>query len=228
MELRGLRVTTSAAVKERRLESLLAGRDPAAARVPEAIEEAQIVGSLELAGIAASADDVRAAREGRGREAVRGLLAARRVVAADAPLTASALAAWHDALGVGTGFRIEPRPDAPASSPVPFIESRLGILEQWLSAESRRQLKPAQAGALVFARVMEILPFADGNGRVARLAASHLMVQGGARPPILVGADQPKLAEALDAAFQLITEPLARLLDEASERCLDVMIRAVE
>jgi Fic family protein len=75
---------------------------------------------------------------------------------------------------------------------------------------------------------MEILPFDDGNGRVSRLAASHLMVQGGARPPILVGADKARLDEALQAAFQLHTEPLAALLDEASERVVDVMIRALE
>jgi Fic family protein len=75
---------------------------------------------------------------------------------------------------------------------------------------------------------MEILPFDEGNGRVARLAASHLMVQGGGRPPILVAADAPRLTEALEAAFQLVTEPLARLLDESADRGLDVMIRALE
>lgn len=224
-----LRVTTSTTLREKRLETLLAGREPATVGgLADAIEEAQIVGSLELAGTAATPGDVRAARAGGGPEPVRALLAARRVVAPDAPLTAAALLAWHDALDVPRGLRTQPRPDAAASSPVEFIEGRLGILEQWLSAESRRQLKPGQAGALVLARTLEILPFERGNGRVSRLAASHLMVQGGARPPILVGADAPRLAEAVEAAFQLITEPLARLLDDASDRCLDVMIRALE
>ena len=71
---------------------------------------------------------------------------------------------------------------------------------------------------------MEILPFDRSNGMVARLAASHLMVRAGARRPILVGADSPRLGEALHAAFQLQTEPLARLLDDAAERALDVLI----
>jgi hypothetical protein len=227
MELRGLRLTTSPNVKEKRLESLLAGREAESVGLPQALETAQIVGSLELAGHAVTVDDVSAAREGHGPATVRGLLSARRAVPADAPLTASALRAWHDALGGSVGLRTAPRSE-PTASPVEFIENRLAILEQWLSAESRRQLKPAQAGALVLARLMEILPFADGNGRVARLAASHLMVQGGARPPILMGGDAARLAEALASAFQLVTEPLARLLDEASERSLDVMIRALE
>jgi len=83
---------------------------------------------------------------------------------------------------------------------------------------------PAQQGALVYARIMEILPFDRGNGMVARLAASHLMVRAGSRPPILVGADAQRLEEALHAAYQLETEPLARLLESAAERALDVLI----
>jgi hypothetical protein len=74
---------------------------------------------------------------------------------------------------------------------------------------------------------MEILPFDRGNGLVARLAASHLMMRAGSRRPILVGGDAERLREALDAAFQLQTEPLARLLDDAAERALDVLIGAL-
>ncbi|HYU42091.1 MAG TPA: hypothetical protein VEQ84_08065, partial [Vicinamibacteria bacterium] len=90
-----------------------------------------------------------------------------------------------------------------------------------------RELKAAQQGALVYARIMEILPFDRGNGLVARLAASHLMTRAGSRRPILVGGDAGRLEEALQAAFQLQTEPLARLLDDAAERALDVLIGAL-
>jgi Fic family protein len=94
--------------------------------------------------------------------------------------------------------------------------------------DSSRELGPPQAGALALARLVEILPFEDGNGRVSRLAAAHLMRRAGARVPILVAADEPRLRQALQAAFQLHTEPLAALLDEASERSLDVTIEALE
>ena len=97
-----------------------------------------------------------------------------------------------------------------------------------MAGESACELQPAQAAALVLARVVEIRPFADGNGRVSRLAASHVMVGGGLRPPILVGGDRPRLEACLRAAFRLDTEPLAALLQEASERCLDVMIQSLE
>jgi hypothetical protein len=101
------------------------------------------------------------------------------------------------------------------------------MLEQWLAAESAGELRPGPAGALVLARVVEVLPFDVANGRVARLAASHAVVRAGGRPPVLVGTDGPRLEEALRAAFALHTEPLARLLDEASERALDAMLAAL-
>jgi hypothetical protein len=212
--MRPLQVTASTAVKERRLAALLAGRDPATLGLAEAVERAQILGSLEMAGIAASPEEIRR------------LLEARRAVPADAPFDLAALARWHSLVTGGPSrFRTAERA---GGAPPEFIESRLLILEQWLSAESRRQLKPAQAGALVMARLLEILPFDSGNGRVARLAAAHLMVQAGAQPPILVGADVPHLTQCVAAAFQLDTGPLSALLEEAQARVLDVMIRALE
>ena len=54
------------------------------------------------------------------------------------------------------------------------------------------------------------------------------MVRAGARPPVWDGEDEPRLRAVLQAAFQLQTEPLCALLDQASERALDVMIRALE
>jgi hypothetical protein len=107
------------------------------------------------------------------------------------------------------------------------VASRLAIVEEWLGGDSARELTAAQQGALAYARIMEILPFDRGNGIVARLAASHLMVRAGARRPILVGTDAERLEAALSAAFQLETEPLARLLESAAERALDVLIGAL-
>jgi hypothetical protein len=224
-----LRLGPSAAAKEKRLAGLLGGRDPSSAGLDEAVRDAQIVGSLELAGETATIADVRAARRGEpSAPAVAGLLRAVYAVDAGAPLTVDALLAWHGALAVGTGFRTSPRTRAqgPAPAPVDFIPSRLAILQEWLGVESSRELKPAQAGALAMARILEILPFDAGNGRVARLASSHLVVRAGARPPVLVGADAARIEATVGAAFQLATEPLTTLLEEASERALDVMLRA--
>jgi Fic/DOC family len=215
-EIKGLRLGTSAAVKEKRLAALLAGRGPSDA-VERALVEAQVRGSLELAGLSGEAD----------ADALRRAVAA---VDPAVPLGVPALFAWQAALTGQTSLRRRPRERAegPPPAPVEFIASRLAILEEWLGADSGRELKPSQQGALALARIVEILPFESGNGRVARLAASHLMIRAGARRPILAGSDAPRLREALRAAFQLQTEPLARLLEDGAERALDVSIAALE
>jgi hypothetical protein len=227
-----IQLSPSAAVKQRRLEALLAGRDPADLRLDQAVEDAQALGSLELAGVAATADEVGAARRGEpAPPRVAGMLRAQRAVPPPAPFSVEHVLAWHTAVtGSSAGFRAveRERPGGPAPAPAVFVASRVAILGEWVNADSARELKPAQLGALVLARLVEILPFEDGNGRVARLAASHVMVQAGGRPPVLVGADAPGLREAIAAAFQLVTAPLTGLLEQAAERGLDVMIRALE
>jgi Fic/DOC family len=228
MEVQGIRMTTSAAVRERRLAALLQGRDPADLGLLAVVEEAQLAGSLELAGTAVTPADLAAVRAGAGPEAVRRLRLAQRAVPREAALTISALKAWHETVTGGPShWRRKERPDVPGAAPVSFIEGRLQIFEHWLGAESRRELTASQAGALVMARLLEIVPFEEGNGLVARLAVSHVMLQAGARPPLLRGADRARLDTAVSAAFDFMMEPLATLLDEAADRALDVMIQAL-
>jgi hypothetical protein len=226
-----LRLQPSTAVKEKRLAALLAERglpadDPALAGL---VEDAQLLGSLELAGVRASWDEVRASREtGGGPVEVRAWRRARSAVARDASFGVAALRAWHEAIAGPVGYRTGERErEGPPPAPAEFIESRLATLEEWLEMAGSRDLRPEQAAAVALARVVEILPWDDANGRVSRLAASHLMERGGMRPPILVAGDAPRLRAALESAFQLETRPLVDLLVEASGRALDVMIQSL-
>jgi hypothetical protein len=227
-----LRISASAVAKEKRLHDLLAGRDEHDPRLLGIVQDAQILGSLELSGFAVSWEDVRARRLGSSCPAeVEGLARALGAVEASAPLDPRALLSWHAALFTGApAFRARPREreQAPPGSPPEFIEARLESLGEWLGADSGRELKPLQQAALALARIVEILPFEDGNGRVSRLAASHLLARGGLRPPILVRGDGPRLVACLRAAFRLELEPLEALLEEATERSLDVMAQALE
>jgi hypothetical protein len=231
-EPRPIRLAPSAALKARRLATLLAGRSERDPPVSEAVDDAQLLGSLELAGFGFSWEQVTATR--RGEEAPGPIAALRRAltaVDAQAPLTVAAILAWHAAAtGSTAGFRIasRDRPTGPPPAPPEFIRARLESLEHWLAVDSGRELSAAQQGGLALARLVEILPFDDANGRVSRLAASHLMRRAGARAPILVGGDRARLEECLQAAFQLSTEPLVALLEEASERVLDVAIQTLE
>jgi Fic family protein len=210
-----LRLAASAASKERRLSTLLGGRPPGAP-LEQAVRIAQAEGSLALSGLPPGD--------------VERLVRASAVVSPTVPLTTDALVAWHRAAVGSGGFRTKEaeRPGTTPPAPPEFIASRLAIFEQWMNAPSAAELTASQQGALALARVVEVRPFEDGNGRVSRLAASHVMVRAGARPPILIASDAPRLMQALQAAFQLHTEPLASLLDEAAERALDLMIREAE
>jgi hypothetical protein len=230
--VRPLRLAASATHKERRLTELLARAGGGAPDLDAVVADAQLLGSLELSGYRCGWDEVRASRRGTAASApvarLRAAQAALPLGAALGPaqLLSLARAVSGDALGFRTRERT--RPEGPPPAPPEFVVSRLEQLGEWLDGPSGRELRASQAGALALARVMEILPFDEGNGRVARLLASHVMVRAVARPPVLVGGDAARLEAALQAAFRLETEPLAGLLEEASERALDVMLQTLE
>jgi hypothetical protein len=226
-----LRLQPTTAVKEKRLAALLGERGLRADSLELAglVEDAQLLGSLELAGFRFTWDEVRASRlSGEGPPEILAHRRARTVVPADAPFTLAAIRAWHEALAGPVGLRREERPrEGVPGAPADRIESRLDSLADWIEGAGTRDLAPDQSAAVALARLVEILPFDDVNGRVSRLAASHLMVRGGMRPPILVAGDAARLRASLEAAFRLETEPLVALLGEASGRALDVMIQSL-
>jgi hypothetical protein len=227
-----LRLEPSVAAREKRLERLLAERGLRRddARLAGVVEDAELVGSLELAGIRVSWEEARASREtgvGSGELAV--LRRARLAVAPRAPLTLSAIRAWHAALAGPVGFRSAPVADGERrSAPVDLIEDRLTDLAEWLDSAGGAELGAEAKAAVALARIVEIRPFDDANGRVSRLAAAQLMARAGVPPPILVAGDAARLRATLEAAFRLETGPLVDLLREASGRVLQVMIQSLE
>ena len=227
-----LRLAPSRALKEKRLASLRGERDESDPLLREAVEDAQVAGSLALSGVASSVMDVRAARRGEPvSPAVHGLLAALGAIEPTAPFSLRAVRLWHAAAVPGGGaFRTteRERPGGPPPAPAAFVASRLEILEQWLQVESSRELGAGTGG--------RARPRAPGRDPALRGRQRPRRAPGGLAPDATGGrapADprrggRPRLRQALQAAFQLHTEPLAALLEEASERSLDVMIQALE
>ena len=123
-----MRVAPSAALKERRLASLLQGRTPQDPLLVEAVEDAQLLGSLELAGLPVSWDEAKAARRGEpGPDSLRALKRARLAVGSHEPFGLAALRAWDAALsGTVSVFRRSDRTrEGVSPAPPAFIESRL-------------------------------------------------------------------------------------------------------
>jgi Fic family protein len=226
-----IELTVSASARRQRLSQLLTERkrradDPLLLR---AVRDAQLIGSLALAGLDASpADLAAAAGEPLSGDAgpVARLLHAHAAVDPEAPFSAAAVLTWHQAATGCEGYRTAERSREAAPPPAPpgLIAERLANLEEWMQSVSGRELSPAGAAALAMARIAEIAPFDDGNGRISRLAASHIMVARGALPPIFEARDRERLIGVLGAAFRLETAPLVALLEQASDRSLDVMI----
>ena len=233
-----LRLAPSIPARERRLERLLADRglhrdDPRLARL---VEDALLLGSLGLAGVHVPWDEARAGEAAAPPE-LAALRRARAAVAREDRLTLAAIRSWHEAIAGPAGFRHGEPEEAERSSdadgkrpaaPVEFIPDRLTSLFDWLAAAGSDELRPEQKAAVTLARIVEIRPFDDANGRVARLAAAHLLEREGLGPPILVAGDAARLRAALQAAFRLATGPLVELVLEASSRPLDVMIQSIE
>ncbi len=222
-----LRLEPSTAVRERRLERLLVERGLRRddARLASVVEDAELVGSLALSGFPISWEEARALHDSKGGP--RELLALRRARSAfppQAPVSVATIRAWHAAIAGPVGFRREDLPGAPAE----FVESRLTGLVEWLEATGSDELRPEQKAAVALARIVEVRPFDDANGRVSRLAAAHLMARAGLQRPILAAGDAPRLRAVLEAAFRLETGPLVDLVREASGRALDVMIQSLE
>jgi hypothetical protein len=229
-----LRLEPSAAARQKRLDRLLAERGLRQddARLATLVEDALLVGSLELAGFRVSWEAARASRgadAGAGPAELAALRSALAAVAPSSPLTLDAIRAWHAALAGPAGFRRRElaADNARPAAPSEFIESRLATLVDWLESAGSAELGPEQKAAVVLARIVEIRPFDDANGRVSRLAASHVMARAGLSPPILVAGDAARLQAALEAAFRLETGPLVELVREASGRALDVMIQSL-
>jgi hypothetical protein len=189
-----LRMAAPDADRQRRLALFLAASADDRSRAERAVHLAFAVAT----GVSAAAlDAVR--REGR--------------------LEPQALLRWHASIG-GSGIFRERDVVAPAAPPA-FIESRLGSLAEWLETESGRELKAAEAGALVLARILEIQPFDQGNEPVAHLACRHAMRRGGGPGPLLLAEDLSRLREAAAAAQAFDTAPLVALLAEAEGRALE-------
>ncbi|WP_051235872.1 Fic family protein [Paenibacillus pinihumi] len=82
-----------------------------------------------------------------------------------------------------------------------IVSEKMEQLMTWYQAH-KDQLHPVELAAEFLFRFVYIHPFADGNGRTARLLMNLVLMQHGYPPPILKAADTDRLTyyEALEEA----------------------------
>lgn len=117
-------------------------------------------------------------------------------------------------------------------SPPRFVEERLDNLLEWLSAESVRDMFPAERMSLWFARFVEIAPFEHGSFRTAHLLTNFFAATSGFPPITLAFEDAAAIRNEVERAIAFDTEPLverfSRALENALRTCEEAAARGAE
>ena len=71
------------------------------------------------------------------------------------------------------------------------IEDHVDILIQWLNNElSKNEIHPVIIGAIFHHRLVQIHPYNDANGRLARIISSLIFLQYSIPPPVVTEEDR--------------------------------------
>lgn len=95
----------------------------------------------------------------------------------------------------------------------------------WLNGDGQK-LSTIERAALTHFQLVHIHPFADGNGRTARLLMNLLLMRDGYPPAVIRREDRLAYYDALDQAHTGNTEPFTVMIAEATDRSLDIFLAA--
>ncbi|MFN0086798.1 MAG: Fic family protein [Blastocatellia bacterium] len=109
----------------------------------------------------------------------------------------------------------EPSPINSSHDPTPAIllPRMLENAFDWFSSDSFIELHPVERASVVYLRLLDLYPFPMGAEPTALLAASFHTERGGF-PPLIIFTDEAtraRYAQALEAAFRMLTQPLVEL-----------------
>lgn len=95
----------------------------------------------------------------------------------------------------------------------------------WLDRIAQR-LSMVERAASAHYRLLDIHPFTDSNGRMARLLMNLILLRAGYPPAIVRSEERPAYHTTLDQACAGQTKPFMQLIAEAVERSLDIYLAA--
>lgn len=112
----------------------------------------------------------------------------------------------------------EPRPLNALHDPTPAIilPKMLAMAFDWFSTESFGELHAVEQASVVYLRLLDLHPFPNVTEPTAMLAASFYTERAGFPPLVILSDDitQARFAQALEAAFRMLTQPLVELFAE--------------
>jgi Fic family protein len=90
------------------------------------------------------------------------------------------------------------------------------------------KMHPVVFAALTHHRLVHIHPFADGNGRTARLFMNLLLMQKGYPMVIILKNDRQKYYRSLEKADAGKYEDLEKFIAQAVERSMNIYLKAIQ
>lgn len=90
------------------------------------------------------------------------------------------------------------------------------------------ELSPIELATWLHHRFVQIHPFRDGNGRVARLLMNLTLLRHGYPMAVILRVDRKKYYEALQKADKGNLAPLANFIASSVEQSLDTYLRAID
>lgn len=109
------------------------------------------------------------------------------------------------------------------------VENAMQELFDWYNQEKDR-LHPVELAALFHFKFVYIHPFADGNGRTARLLMNLILMSHGYPPAIVKAENSQRLTyyEVLEtASIQGNTQPFIELITQCVEESLTTYLKAI-
>ncbi|MBS1791003.1 MAG: Fic family protein [Acidobacteria bacterium] len=120
----------------------------------------------------------------------------------------------------------EPRPINVLHDPTPavLLPKMLDMAFDWFSTDSFGELHPVEQASVVYLRLLDLHPFPNVTEPTAMLAASIYTERAGLPPLVILSDDitQARFAQALEAAFRMLTQPLVELFAEMLRKAMQV------
>jgi len=130
-----------------------------------------------------------------------------------------------------TGTKAELRTNEPCPlnalhdpTPAFLLPKMIDMAFDWFSTESFGELHAVEQASVVYLRLLDLHPFPNVTEPTALLAASVYTERAGFPPLVILSDDitQARFAQALEAAFRMLTQPLVELFAEMLRKAMRV------
>lgn len=104
------------------------------------------------------------------------------------------------------------------------IPSLMSAYVRWLNSADASQMHPLRYAALAHYKLVDIHPFADGNGRTSRLIMNLILIRSNYPPVIIYKEDRKKYYDYLNLANRGDLRPFVRFISYCTDETLNTYL----